>query len=63
MFYFIYYRHPIDCLLVYFKTCKKKKKNQKHNEKNRDREKLTLEQKCKLRRAQNKSTTQVLSNT
>lgn len=62
MFYFIYYRHPIDCLLVYFKTCKKKK-NQKHNEKNRDWEKLTLEQKCKLRRAQNKSTTQVLSNT
>lgn len=62
MFYFIYYRHPIDCLLVYFKTYKKKK-TQKHNEKNRDREKLTLEQKCKLRRAQNKSTTQVLSNT
>lgn len=61
MFYFIYYRHPIDCLLVYFKTCKKKKP--KNNEKNRDREKLTLEQKCKLRRAQNKSTTQVLSNT
>lgn len=60
MFYFIYYRHPIDCLLVYFKTCKKKPK---HNEKNRDREKLTLEQKCKLRRAQNKSTTQVLSDT
>ena len=46
MFYLIYYRHPIDCLLVYFKTCKKK--TQKHNEKNRDREKLTLEQKCKL---------------
>lgn len=62
MFYFIYYRHPINCLLVYFKTCIKKK-TQKHNEKNRDREKLTLEQKCKLRRAQNKSTTQVLSNT
>ena len=61
MFYLIYYRHPIDCLLVYFKTCKKK--TQKHNEKNRDREKLTLEQKCKLRRAQNKFTTQVLSNT
>lgn len=61
MLYFIYYRHPIDCLLVYFKTCKKKPKN--ITKKNRDREKLTLEQKCKLRKAQNKSTTQVLSNT
>lgn len=61
MFYFIYYRHPI----AYWYTLKltTTKKNQKHNEKNRDREKLTLEQKCKLRRAQNKSTTQVLSNT
>lgn len=52
-------------LIAYWYTLKlaKKKKTQKHNEKNRDREKLTLEQKCKLRRAQNKSTTQVLSNT
>lgn len=51
-------------LIAYWYTLKlAKKKTQKHNEKNRDREKLTLEQKCKLRRAQNKSTTQVLSNT
>ena len=51
-------------LIAYWYTLKlAHKKTQKHNEKNRDREKLTLEQKCKLRRAQNKSTTQVLSNT
>ena len=50
-------------LIAYWYTLKLAKKTQKHNEKNRDREKLTLEQKCKLRRAQNKSTTQVLSDT
>ena len=51
-------------LITYWYTLKLAKKKPKNiTKKKRDREKLTLEQKCKLRRAQNKSTTQVLSNT